>query len=316
MALLGFDLGGTKMLGLALGETGEILLRKRRKVVEGRDNDAVTAAVGDLLEKIAAESPEPVTGIGIAVPGPIDFAEGTILETPNLGLKQLPLRRILEERFNLPVMLENDVNAGVYGEYRDGAAKGYSHVVGLFPGTGFGGGLILNGRLYRGATGGAGEIGHMTIDVGGRRCNCGNFGCLEALAARSSVAKDLAGAALAGDAPTVYEEAGSDIGAIRSGTILRALENGDRAAGPLIHQMAFYLGVGMANCVNIFDPEIIVVGGGVVEKLGKLLLDPAEQTMRERALPRLVDHVRVAVAALGDDATALGAAYLAREEFA
>lgn len=301
------------MFALALGDTGEVLLRKKQKVGDRRDNETATKAIGDLVEEIAEEISETVSGIGVAVPGPIDFKSGTILRTPNLGLQDLPLRELLSERFSVPVFLENDVNAGVYGEYRAGAAKGYSHVVGLFPGTGFGGGLILDGRLYRGATGGAGEIGHMTVNIGGSRCNCGNFGCLEAMAARPAVAKDLAGAALAGDAPTVLEEAGSDIGAIRSGTILRALENGDPAAGPIVDQMAFYLGVGMANCVNIFDPEIIVVGGGVVEKLGKTLLGPAEATMRERALPRLIEHVTVAVAVLGDDATALGAAYLAGE---
>jgi glucokinase len=314
MAIIGFDLGGTKMFALVLGDNGEVLLRKKQKVGDRRDNDAVTEAIGDLVEEILQEVSEKVTSIGVAVPGPIDFKRGTILRTPNLAIEDLPLRELLTKRFSLPVVLENDVNAGVYGEYRAGAAKGYSHVVGLFPGTGFGGGLILNGRLYRGATGGAGEIGHMTVDIGAGRCNCGNFGCLEAVAARSAVSKDLAGAALAGDAPTVLEEAGSDIASIRSGTILRALEKGDPAAAPIVDRMAFYLGVGMANCVNIFDPEIIVVGGGVVEKLGKILLGPAEATMRERALPRLVDHVKVAMATLEDDATALGAAYLAGEE--
>ncbi len=314
MALLGFDLGGTKMLALTVDDAGNTLFRSKKRVDDARDNDGITSAIAELIEKALSETAETVRCIGVAVPGPIDVGAGTILQTPNLDIRDLPLRSVLSERFSLPVVLENDVNAGVYGEYRLGAARGFSHAVGLFPGTGVGGGLILDGRLYRGSTGGAGELGHMTIQIGGRRCNCGNAGCLEALASRTALAKDLAGAALAGDCPTVTKEAGSDISQIRSGTILRAYEAGEAAAVELVESMAFYLGVGMANCVNIFDPQVIVVGGGVVEKLGDRLLKPAQATMRQRALPRLVEHVEVREATLGDDATALGAALLAQAE--
>jgi glucokinase len=210
--------------------------------------------------------------------------------------------------------LENDVNAGTYGELIAGAGKGYRHVIGLFPGTGLGGGLILDGRLFRGATGGAGEIGHMIIQVDGRRCGCGQYGCLEAMASRTALAKDLVALAATGGAPAIQKKAGSDFSRIKSGLIQSAWEDGEPAVVGLVDRAARHLGIGMANMVNVFNPQLIIIGGGLVEKLGAPYIQKAEQAMRDHAMARLVTIVEVKQAELGDDSTVIGAAALAREQ--
>lgn len=313
---VGVDLGGTKLLAVvfdgAYGSKG----RAKKKVGKSRDNEAVLEkmreVISDALDDAGIGLSE-VSAIGIVCPGPVDFENGIILETPNLGLDNFPIRDRLSDALGVPVFLENDVNAGTYGEYTAGAGRGFSHVVGLFPGTGLGGGLILDGRLYRGATGGAGEIGHMIIQVDGRRCGCGQDGCLEAMASRTAIAKDLVALAATGSAPVVYKKAGSDFSAIKSSVIEKAWREGGSVAVSIVERAARHLGIGMANCVNIFNPELIVIGGGLVEKLGAPYIEMAERAMRTHAMARLVSIVRVKQAELGDDSAVIGAAALARE---
>jgi glucokinase len=313
---IGFDLGGTKMLAALVDENFEIVGRNKAKTGTERDNETVRKEIIACIEELLKDAKvkqEELFGIGIANPGPIDLERGVVLETPNLALDNFPIRKHLEERFDVPVLLENDVNAGTYGEFIRGAAQGFRHVVGLFPGTGIGGGLVLNGTLYRGARGGAGEIGHMVIQVDGRRCGCGNYGCLEALASRTAIAKDLVALAATGQAPTVYKKAGTDILKVKSGLIKKAIDNGEQAVSEVVLRSARYLGVGMGNCVNLFNPEVIVLGGGLVEKLGSPYIREAEMSMRQNGMDKLVPDVEVREAELGDDATVIGAAALLRE---
>ncbi|NBC29329.1 MAG: ROK family protein, partial [Spirochaetes bacterium] len=186
--LIGFDLGGTKMLCSVLDNEFNVVGREKVKVGSARDNDTILKAIEEAITKAlksAKVDEDQVRAIGIASPGPIDFENGIVLETPNLHLRNLPVRDALQENFGCPVLLENDVNAGTYGEYIRGAAAGFRHIVGIFPGTGVGGGLILDGKLYRGSTGGAGEIGHITIEPDGPKCGCGNYGCLEQMSSRA-----------------------------------------------------------------------------------------------------------------------------------
>ena len=194
-----------------------------------------------------------------------------------------------------------------------GGAKGFEHIVGIFPGTGIGGGLILDGQLYRGARGGAGEIGHMVMQLDGPLCGCGNRGCVEALASRTALTKDVASFALRGLSPKVEEKAGTDIAKIKSKVIARAFEENDTIVKQLVHQNAKYLGVAMGNCVNIFNPEVIVIGGGLIEKLGKAYLKIAEESMLQNSLEHLAKGVKVVAAELGDDAVCMGAGALFQE---
>lgn len=311
---IGFDMGGTKMISAVVDEQMKIVARERVKTgahggaeeVYGR----VVEAIRDSLRSAGVDRPE---AIGLSIPGPVDRARGVILRTPNLGFKDFPIAERLQKEFGVPVALENDVNAGVYGEYRAGAAKGYRYVVGLFMGTGIGGGLVLDGRLYGGATGNAGEIGHVTVQPDGPLCGCGRHGCVESLASRTAIAKDLAQLAASGKAPTVLQKAGTDIKKIKSGVIAKAFEKGEEAVIEVVERAARFVGMAMAGCVNTLSPDVVVLGGGLVEKLGERFVGPAREAMRAYAMADLVRDVAVIAAALGDDAVPIGAAALARE---
>ncbi|MFW5694446.1 MAG: ROK family protein [Alkalispirochaeta sp.] len=313
---IGFDLGGTKMLAALLDDERRIVARNKNKTT-GVDNDGVFAQIQEtidgLLEK-AGLSRAQLESVGIAAPGPIDMSSGTILSTPNLGLKDFALSARLGDALGCPVYLENDVNAGLWGEYVGGVARGKQHVIGIFPGTGIGGGIIVNGMLFRGKNGSAGEIGHITVQTDGRRCGCGNHGCLETVASKTAIARDLALLAMNGQSPVLAEAGATDIKLVKSGLIKKALDAGDFGVAAVVDQAAYFLGIGMAAMVNTFDPEMIVLGGGLVEKLGSRFTDIAERTMRERSMPRLVAEVAVVEAELGDDAAVVGAADLADRE--
>ena len=311
---VGFDLGGTKMLAAVVVDDGTIVAKNKNKT-EGADNETVYRNVLDTVEgalEKASIKRKDVETIGIAVPGPIDSQRGVVLQTPNVALTDFPLAGRLADDVGCTVYLENDVNAGLWGEYVAGAAKGYAHVVGIFPGTGIGGALILDGRLYRGKGGRAGEVGHITVQSDGRRCGCGNHGCLETVASKTAIARDLALLAMNGQSPTLAEAGATDITLIKSGLIKKALDAGDPGVEDVVDQAARFLGIGMAAMVNTFDPELVLLGGGLVEKLGSRFTNPAEATMRERSMASLVAEVTVAEASLGDDAVFLGAADLAR----
>ena len=235
---------------------------------------------------------------------------------PNLGVSNFPIGDRLQQAFGVPVVVENDVSAGTYGEHRYGAARGRRHVIGVFPGTGIGGGLVLDGRLYRGARGNAGEVGHMIVQLDGPMCGCGQYGCLEAVASRSAIARDLIAQAAIGRVPSVAAKAGTDVRALRSKMIARVLAAGERAGIELLERAAERLGIGLANCVNMLNPEMVVLGGGLVEKLGDWLIERAADSMRRHALPALAEGVEVVAAALGDEAVVRGAATLAQESLA
>lgn len=314
---IGFDLGGTKMIAALVTNELEIVERIKEKTHAQEGTEAVlkriAATIRSVMEKSGVDR-EQVRGVGMAIPGPIDRKAGVILKTPNLGFENTPVREYLEKETGLKLVLENDVNAGTYGEYVRGAGRGFRELIGLFPGTGIGGGLILNGRLYRGATGNAGEIGHMIVKIDGPRCGCGQYGCLEALASRLSISKDAVALASSGNAPFTFKEAGTDIKNYKSRVFARAWKQNETAMVELIKRSARTLGIGMANCVNILNPEAIILGGGLVEKLGTPYIKEAADSMRAHGMKGMVEDVEVLAASLGDDAVFIGAAALAREE--
>ncbi len=317
--VLGFDLGGTKMLcGLVEnGRTVTARYKKKTKEIDKPEDlvDRMVSCVEGCLKEAGIRAKD-VAALGVAAPGPVDLKTGTLLNPPNLGVQELPLAKLLSRKLGVPVVLENDVNAGLYGEFVAGAAQGFSHVVGLFPGTGLGGGMILNGELYYGVSGAAGEIGHMTVQPGGRLCGCGNRGCLEALASRGAMAREAAVLVAAGKSPTIAKLAGTDISKMKSSVFADAIDAGEEAVIELVNNAAWWLGLGMASCVNIFNPEAIVIGGGLVEKLGKSYVKVAEASMREHAMAAIVKKVKVIAAGLADDAAVIGAAAVAAKNLA
>lgn len=313
---IGVDVGGTKILAGVVDEAGAVVARQKVRVTEPGNKpvrDAIVGAIGTAVER-AGIGNESIEAIGLGIPGPIDRERGVVILTPNLGLRDFAIAAEIGREFGCHVALENDVNAGLWGEYVAGAARGYRTVVGVFVGTGIGGALILEGRLYRGARGAAGEVGHMTIQTDGRRCSCGNRGCLEALASRTAIARDLALLAFNGQSPTLAEAGATDLREIRSGIIEKAWDSGEPAVREVIEQASTYLGVGLANLVNAFNPDVLVVGGGLIDRMGDRMLAVADAEMRRRVTTGLADRVPLVAATLGSAAAVVGAAALAARD--
>lgn len=313
---IGIDLGGTKMLIVLLNKRFEVIARHKSKVEPGKGIKYLLRTIKESVEDTLGENKaalKEVTAVGIGCPGMVDHGKGTVILAPNLPLlNHFALAPALKKALRVPVTIENDVNAGLYGEYRFGAARKFSHIVGIFPGTGVGGALILDGKLYRGASGGAGEIGHIFMNLGSplaeRHCET-----LEHLIGRLTIASEAAVLAQRQLAPRLYRSVGTDIAKIKSGALYSSIKGGDRAVEELIIHKSKILGVAMANLVNIFNPELIVLGGGLIEAMGHWIIKEARKVMRQMAMPPLVRNVRVVEAKLKDDAVAMGAARLAEE---
>jgi glucokinase len=307
---IGVDLGGTKLLAGAVDEGFGVLHRSQRTVA-GLDQSAlIDTAVDAVLEAREAAGGE-VTAVGFGIPCLMDQRTGIGVVAVNLALANIAFADVMTERLGLPVFVDNDGNMAALAEHRAGAARGFSEAVVLTVGTGIGGGLILRNELYRGAIGSGAELGHVVIDMDGPKCqgNCPNHGCVEALAS---------GTALAREAVLMAEQRpdsglGQALGEGREivGPLVTELaHDGDEAAIAVVELIGRRLGVALASFVNIFNPEVIVIGGGVIAA-GELLLDPARQVMAERALPPSRDEVRIVGAHFGVEAGMIGAAALA-----
>ena len=308
--VVGVDLGGTKLLAGALDENLNVHHRAQRATHElGQEDllDTVVAAVEEV--RVAADSP--MRAVGFGVPCTIDQARGIAVVAVNLALADLPFRDVMAERLGLPVFVDNDANVAALAEQRFGAARGADHVVMLTIGTGIGGGLILGGELYRGAVGAAAELGHCVVEMDGPRCqgNCPNRGCLEAVASGTALAREAVAAARA--APDSALGGALAAGRELKGALVTELaHDGDDAARSVLELIGRRLGVGIANYVNIFNPQLVVLGGGVMAA-GELLLAPARAEMLARALPPGRDTVEVVAARFGTEAGLVGAGALA-----
>jgi len=295
---------------------GEVLAREYTPTLAGEGPEAVINRLGlaiDHMLSLRNVSPSPIGAISIAAAGPIDMEQGIVTASPNLpGWTNIPLRRLIAEKFKLKVFLLNDAKAAALGEYRFGAGKGANNLIYVTVSTGIGGGIIIDGQLYSGSSGGAGEIGHMTIDINGPKCNCGNTGCLEMLASGTAIAREAARRLRAGEQSTLIEMAGGRVENVTSEKVAAAARQGDALARDVIAGAAGYLGVGMVNLVNIFNPDTIIIGGGVA-KMGDLLFHPVRQAVRERAFTLHAQAVHILPARLGDDAGVIGAAVFAFE---
>lgn len=312
---VGVDLGGTKILAVAFDSKLKVLASEKAKTPRDANASSVVAALTEAVREVIASAGNGLElgGVGVSVPGPLDRAKGIVRFTPNMGFKDYKLGQELSGLFGAPAYLENDVQAGVYGELRAGALRGKLNAVGVFVGTGIGGGIVIDGKLYRGATGSAGEVGHMILHEGGAACGCGNYGCLEALASRTAMAKDAIGQSATGKAPALYALAGSDLRKCRSSILFEAIEAGDKGVKKAVERAASWLGVGLANLVHILNPEAIVVGGGVVMRFGQKFLDRAIASMEEHLMPGLSGTALVLLSELGDLAVPTGAACVALE---
>ncbi|MCM2372447.1 ROK family protein [Aporhodopirellula aestuarii] len=315
---IGFDLGGTKMLAVAYDNDMKPLARRRRKTRgrEGSDNGIarIISTITRLLDENDID-PKRIAAIGIGCPGPIDLNAGRLLSTPNLGWDNVDIQKVLTKQFDCRVAVLNDVDAGVYGEYRFGAAENSRCAVGLFPGTGIGGGCVYEGKILHGAGISCMEIGHTRISAG-VRCSGGEIpGTLETEASRLSIAAEAAKLAYRGEAPALLKIAGTDISEIRSGALAESIKNGDKEVKRLIEEAATVIGYAVVNIVHILCPDKIILGGGLVEALEDILLSNVRKVANECVMPVYKNRFKVVAAKLGDDAGVMGSAAWAKMEF-
>ena len=311
--VLGIDIGGTNLVVGSVAEDGSALLATASEPThaEAGASDVVDRLVG-LAQRAIAETRQAapgaeILGVGVGAPGPLDTKRGIVLLTPNLGWVNMPLRQLIHDRLGLPASLDNDANCAVLGEWWVGAARGARHAIGITIGTGIGGGLILDGQLYHGASDVAGEIGHTTIDTEGRRCKCGNYGCLEAYASGPNIAIRAIEAIEAGAESRLPTYVGGDLTKITAQTVYLAAQEGDELALEVVNDTAKFLGVGIGNLLNVFNPEVVVVCGGVT-LAGDHLFVPLRREAARRAFKPAVMACRIVPGELVGTAGVYGAA--------
>lgn len=307
--LIGLDLGGTKILGVLMDERATVQLRVRRPTPSGGEIP-IRDAVLDLLDELISagkEAGQPIAGIAIGAPGYIDSEAGVILDATNLSVRNLPLGAISAQRFGLPTMVIQDVKAAALGEMRFGAAAGARYIAFLNAGTGIAVGLIMDGQVYQGAASRAGEIGHVVMRPRGPLCNCGQRGCLEALASGPAIARHARSAAVRQRPTALLELAHGVRDQISAEMVAEAARQGDRLALRIIGAAAHYIGLAIAGLINVLDLQCVIVGGGLAQ-MGDLLLDPIRSAVHSYVLAEYRDAVPILPSGLGMDVGAIGAA--------
>lgn len=272
---IGVDLGGTKIAAVVYNSKFEAIGRARKKTKGREGMDVGLKRINDLIAEAIKEAkvtPEKVKGLGIGCPGPLDFEKREIRMAPNLGWRNAPIAKSIESEFPFPVTIANDVDAGVFGEYRFGAGKNARCVVGIFPGTGIGGGCVYEGKLLRGANWSCMEIGHIPLVPAGPIDGAGNPGSLEGMASRLAISGMAAQACYRGQAPNLLEMAGTDITKIRSSQLAQAIKKGDQAILDIVENANQYLALGVVTIVHLLAPNVIIFGGGLVEEMGDQML--------------------------------------------
>lgn len=309
--VIAVDLGGTRIRVALSDLQGHFLHRIERATGAEEGREAVLDRLVDSIQQArqAAPSEGACIGVGLGSPGPLDPRTGVILSAPNLpGWENVPLQEIMEDRLGMPARLANDGNAAVLGEWAFGAGRGHQNLIYVTISTGVGGGIIADGRLVLGRRGLAGEVGHMTLQADGPRCNCGNTGCWEALASGTAIARQGAAAVLESRSPLLAELSQGVAGRVDAKLVGEAARRGDPVAGEIIQQAALYSGIGIASLIHLFSPEVVLVGGGV-SKLGDFFLEPVRHIVHERVMAPYKD-TPVKPAALGGDVGLLGAVAL------
>lgn len=312
---IGFDLGGTKMLAKVFNDRYETIGRAKQKTQGAKGMKAGLARMVDTaaaaLDNAGVDASR-LAGIGVGCPGPINPEKGVIVEAPNLGWKNVPVEAHLGKAFGVRAVICNDVDAGVYAEYQAGAARGARCAVGIFPGTGIGAGAVINGRLLHGASLSCMELGHIPLfpETSGKG---ENGTTLEMECSRLKIAAEAARAAYRGQAPHLLKACGTDIANITSGALAKAIEAGDTAIEDIVRRAATLLGCGVATVVHLLAPDVIVLGGGLVEAMPGIYLETVRKSAQDRVLGPYKKSFKIVTAELAEDAGAMGAAAWARK---
>lgn len=309
---VGVDLGGSKVAAGLVSSQGRTLPQRREPTRSAQGVEAVMDQVARMVGQCtqsAADEVSGVLGVGIGVAGTTDRERGVTLLASNLGWENVPIRRLIADRVDLPIFVESDANLAALGELTFGAGKGFDDFVFVTVGTGIGAGIVLEGRLYRGVSGAAGELGHITLEPGGPECGCGNRGCLEALASGAAIARQAVERIRKGTASRIEELVDGDLEDVTASVVAKAARASDPLALELLEKAGEHLGVGLAIYVNLLNPGGIVIGGGVTAAQ-ELLFRPMRAALERHALPRNLQSVQVVSSQLGDDAGLVGAAAL------
>ncbi len=309
------DIGGTKVFGAIFNEKNEIVYRLKKKTNECGDSTAnvekvIISVVAEMLKGFGISTKQ-VNAISAGAPGVIDQERGVILTSANLPWTDYDIKSAMETRFGVPFFIGNDVNLGVLGEYKYGAARGYRNVVGFFVGTGMGGGLILNGELFTGNKFKGAEYGHMILEPEGPLCNCGQRGCLEAFSSKKGMYSYIRQQVSRGRSSLMADKL--DNGIFKSKPLKKALEAGDAVAGEAVDRACHYLAVATGNMINTISPDVVIYGGGVIEAMGSIFLEKILREVDRYCMPSIRSTVELKTAALGDDSIVYGALSMIEE---
>jgi len=312
---IGVDLGGTNIISAIMNRQGEIASSLKIRTLAEKGKEATVKRIIEAIHKNIAQftiTPDDIIGIGIGAPGPLDIKRGIINFAPNLpGWRDIPLKKILEDEFNMKIVLENDANAAAWGERCYGAGQGINNLVCFTLGTGIGGGIIIDGKIYHGNNCGAGELGHMTVNKDGPRCNCGNYGCLEAYSSATGVKNRIKSRIKEGIKSDFLNFDSDDelLDSIRLKSIFETARKGDKLTKDIVEEAISYLGIAIANITNILNPEMVVLVGGITNEGDKLLI-PLKEEVKKRAFYSNYKSLKIVIGELGGNAGVLGAAAL------
>ena len=313
--LLGVDLGGTKILAGVFDSKLKCIGRAKLSTKSSRGPEAVIERVARCVQEAVDECDlnlKSVRAVGIGAPGAVDPEAGKVIFAPNLGWEDVALKKSLEKQLDVRVAVENDANICALGVHEIELEAKPKSMVGIFLGTGIGAGIIIDGQLYRGFNRTAGEIGHMILEVSGPKCGCGNRGCFEALAGRLAIFRRIHESIKEGKKSVLTEILGPDLADMRSGDLRKAIRRGDKLVEEIVEEAAQYTGIAVANIINFLNPEVVVLGGGVIDALQDEMMAIIIETAQDYALPGTAKGIEIIPSKLGDDAGIFGAAVLAR----
>lgn len=313
---IGVDLGGTKILACVVDPDGKIISRNKKKTKAHKSWEKVVERIIKCIRKAVEKAEltmDQVAAVGIGAPGALNPFTGVIHVAPNLGWKEINLSSIMEDDLGVPVFLNNDVNIGTLGEHRRGVGVGLDHLFGMFIGTGIGGGLILNGKIYEGARFMAGEVGHIPMVKDGPVCGCGNRGCFEAVAGRLAIVRDIKKESEKGRKTILKKASGGDFSKVRSKLLSLGWSEKDPLTVEVLEKSAWFIGRGVATVINILNPDAVILGGGVIEALDEDFLNLIRKSVEEHSFPAMTSETKILRAILGDDAVIAGAAAYAAD---
>ena len=314
--VIGIDLGGTKIATALCDNACNIIARVKVNTEAEEGEQEVIRRIGDSIRQVIEISGVPVkqiSGIGISSPGPLSIEKGTIIYAALLGWRNVAIRELIQQEFNIATYLENDANAAAYGETLLGAGRGFSNVVYITVSTGIGSGLVINRQIHRGKHDAAGELGHICVELNGRKCSCGNRGCLQAYASGTAIAQIARERALCQKESRILSLADGKIESIDCLTVEKAAYEGDSLVKELWHEAGVSLGQGISIIMQMLDPDIVVIGGGVT-KAWKLFYEPMVRVVGQQTYKLISDDMLIVPAQLGEDSGVLGAAMIALTE--